>query len=131
MEKKKEIGKLGEKIAENYLKARGYQILEKNYFLKPKGSPLLGEIDIIAKKEDIICFIEVKTLVKSLAIGPGEDFFPEQKVNFKKREKIARVAEIWLTKNKIPLDSKWQMDILSVVLDAQHKKAKIKHFQNI
>jgi len=131
MKNKKETGKLGEKIAENYLEAKGYQILEKNYFLKVEGSPFLGEIDIIAKKEETICFVEVKTLVGSLSTGFVEDFSPEQRVNFKKRKKIARVAEIWLTKNKIPLDSNWQIDLLSIVLDLQGKKAKIKHFQNI
>ena len=131
MKNKKETGKLGEKIAENYLEAKGYQILEKNYFLKAEGSPFLGEIDIIAKKEETICFVEVKTLVGSLSTGFVEDFSPEQRVNFEKRKKIARVAEMWLAKNKIPLDSNWQIDLLSIVLDPQGKKAKIKHFQNI
>jgi len=73
----------------------------------------------------------VKTLVGSLSTGFVEDFSPEQRVNFEKRKKIARVAEMWLAKNKIPLDSNWQIDLLSIVLDPQGKKAKIKHFQNI
>ena len=58
----KEIGSLGEKIAQEYLKNKGYQILDRNYSFRIPASPQKGEIDIIAKKEDIISFIEVKTL---------------------------------------------------------------------
>ena len=131
MKNQKETGKLGEEIAEKYLKTKGYQILEKNYFLKTNGSLLLGEIDIVAKKEETIYFVEVKTLLKPLSARFAESFSPEQKVNFKKRRKIAKAAEFWLIKNNIPLDSSWQIDLISIILDLQNKKAKIKHFQNI
>ena len=49
------IGKQGENKAKNYLKRRGYQILETNYRTKA------GEIDLIAKEKDCLVFVEVKT----------------------------------------------------------------------
>lgn len=125
----KQTGILGEKIAERYLKKKGYQILERNYSFRISGSPQKGEIDIIAQKDDIISFIEVKALSQN----SGEQFsaiLPEGKVNFAKQRRIIKTAEIWLTKKKIPLDVKWQIDIVSIRIDFILKKVKIRHFKN-
>ena len=120
----KEVGNLGEKIAENYLKKKGYQILDKNYSFRMRGNPQRGEIDIVAKKEDIIAFIEVKTLWQT----QGKFFSPEEKVNFGKQKKLVKMAESWLMSKKIPLNSKWQIDVVSVAINKG--KAKIWHFEN-
>ena len=53
--KAKEIGIIGENIATEFLLKKGFQIIERN-FLKP-----FGEIDIIAKDNNYLVFIEVKT----------------------------------------------------------------------
>ena len=122
----KQTGIWGEKIAENYLKKKGYQILGKNFSTNFSSGPQRGEIDIIAKKENIITFIEVKTLGQA----QGEFFRPEDKVNFWKQRKIIRAAEFWLMKKKIPLDSRWQIDVVAVKIDSGSKLAKIQHFKN-
>ncbi len=124
----KQLGIFGEEIASNYLKQKKYKILEKNYY-----SPLpnltndkldKGEIDIIAKKHGVISFVEVKTIKDNI------NFNPEDKVNFQKQKKLIKLAEIWLNQNKIPLDSKWQIDIIGIKIDLNNKKAKIRHFKN-
>jgi len=136
----RKIGDLGEKIAENYLKKKGYRILAKNYFFRIPGNPQKGEVDIVAKpsrsifdillgrkKEDAIHFIEVKTLTK----WDQEQFLtisPQEKVNFLKMRKLVKTAESWLLKNKIPLNSKWQIDILAI--EIRDGKAKVSHFEN-
>lgn len=122
----KRIGKLGEKIAEKYLRGEGYKILDKNFCFKIPGSPQKGEVDIIAKKRNIISFVEVKTLRTF-----SRDIEPEEKVNFSKRKKIARSAEVWLIKNKIPLDSKWQIDIIAVRINPNTEETETRHFKNI
>ena len=119
----KRIGNLGERIAENYLRKRNYQILDKNYTFRIAGSPQKGEIDIVAKKEDVISFVEVKLLR-----DPDSLISPEEKVNFSKQKKLRVTAESWLMKNKIPLNSKWQIDIIAIEL--KNKKAEISHFEN-
>jgi len=119
---KKQIGNLGERIAENYLKNKGYQILEKNYSFRIPGNPQRGEIDIVVKKGDTICFVEVKTLKKSSVISP------EEKVNFSKQRKLRVTAESWLMEKKIPLNSKWQIDVIAIEIGNQ--KTKISHFEN-
>ena len=118
---KKRIGNFGERIAENFLINKGYQILDKNYSFRIPGDLQRGEIDIVAKKGDTICFVEVKTLKDSL-------FLPEEKVNFSKRKKLIITAESWLNKNKVPLNSKWQIDVISI--EIKNGKTKISHFEN-
>ena len=119
----KETGKLGEEIAENYLKGKGYKILNRNYQFKIPKNPKIGEIDIVARKGDTISFIEVKTLRSFNTF-----ISPEEKVDFKKGRNLIKTAEYWLTKNKIPLNSKWQIDVISVRI--KKGKAKISHFEN-
>lgn len=120
---KKQIGKFGEKIAENYLREKGYKILDRNYKFQIPGDLQRGEIDIVAKKGDTICFFEVKTLK-----NPRVEIFPEDKINFSKKKKLICAAENWLIKNKISLNSKWQIDVVSIIL--KEGKIKISHFEN-
>lgn len=120
----KNLGKTGEIIANVYLKKKGYQILAENYV--PKWASFdRKEIDIVAKKENTIVFVEVKT------ISGNQNFLPEDKINFFKQKKIKKTAESFLLEKKIPLDSKWQIDTISVRINFDSKKAKIRHFQNI
>jgi putative endonuclease len=120
----KEIGVLGENIAQRYLKEKGYKILDKNVFKTINGLKI-GEIDIVAQKEATIIFFEVKTS------SGNTRFSPESKVNFQKQNKISKIAQIWLDENGIPQDSLWQIDALAIVLDFSSRKARINHFQNI
>lgn len=126
----KKIGNLGEKVAINYLKKKDYQILDKNYSPKWISGPIRGEIDIVAKRENIISFIEVKTLASENSSKTAFYFSPEEKVNFPKQRKLIKIAENWLMEKKIPLDSRWQIDIISIKIDLDTKKAKIGHFKN-
>jgi putative endonuclease len=125
----RETGVIGEKIAEKYLRKKGYQILDRNYTFKIPGSPQKGEIDIIARKNNIINFVEVKTL--KTEEGQSSLISPEEKVNFRKQRKIIKTAESWLMKRKIPLNSKWRIDIISIEIKAFDKKVKIRHLKNI
>lgn len=129
----KELGNYGEKIASLYLEKKGYRILEKNY-VKEWSSVLKGEIDIIAKKKDVIVFIEVKSLqqIQTKQQPPvlNRGFSPEDRVNFKKQKQLIKLSQVWLHENKFPLDSKWQIDIISVRVDFESKKAGVQHFKN-
>ena len=123
---RKRLGNFGEKIAENYLRKRGYQILDRNYSFRIPGNPKSGEIDIIAQKNGIINFIEVKTLKEER--GRTLSISPEEKVDFGKQRKLRKTAESWLMKKRIPLNTKWQIDVIAIEL--KNKKAKVSHFEN-
>jgi putative endonuclease len=120
---KKKLGKIGEEIAAEFLRKKGYKILDRNYKFQIPGDLQRGEIDIVAKNKDTICFVEVKTLK-----DPKIEIFPEDKINFSKRKKLIATAQSWLIKNKIPLNSKWQIDIISV--EIKGGETKISHFEN-
>ena len=117
---RKNIGLLGENIAKRFLESRGYKILAQNY-KKP-----WGEIDLIAEKEGIVVFCEVKTNSKKF---PGHDFSPEMRVNSLKARHIIRTAEL-LMNSRFSGNREWRIDIIAVTLDSFAGKALIKHFKN-
>ncbi len=132
-----QLGVFGEKIAENYLKKKGYKILDKNYFFKSALRQKKAEIDIVAQKEDVISFVEVKTSyytnhkIRRPLKFMIDAFPPEERVNFQKQKKIIKAAESWLVKKRLSLDSKWQIDVVAIKLDLEKKKARLSHFKNI
>jgi len=67
------LGDLGEELAINYLIDKGFVILEKNWRYQK------AEVDIIAKKGDVLAIIEVKTRSTSY-FGAPQDFIKEQKI---------------------------------------------------
>jgi putative endonuclease len=121
---KQEIGQLGEKIASDYLKKKGYKILDKNYSKNISGLKL-GEIDVVAEKDGTVVFFEVKTKKSK------DNIFPEEKINFRKKRNIQKMAEIWLDEKRISQETKWQIDIISVNLDLDKRRAKIFHLRNV
>ena len=121
----KKLGDLGERIAIDYLKKKGYQILVRNYV--PQFADLgKTEIDIIAQKEKIITFIEVKTL----SGNPNSPFLPQDKVDYLKQKKIIKTAEMYLLEKKL-FERKWQIDVISLKISLNSKKAQIYHLKNV
>lgn len=110
------IGRAGEKIAIDYLLKNNYQIIKKNFTCR------WGEIDIIAKKGDILYFIEVKTR-RSLKYG-----FPEESVNYFKLNSLKRAVNFFLKKNKIK--AKMKLGVISINLNNRLTPQKI-NFYNI
>ena len=95
------MGRAGEKRAVEFLKAKGYKILDQNF------KTHFGEIDIIAKDGEYTVFVEVKT-------RSGEEFgLPSEAVNFKKREKYYIVATEYL-RNKGLLDERSRFDVVEI-----------------
>jgi putative endonuclease len=112
------IGVVGEKIASNFLLKNGYKLLNKNYRTK------YGEIDLIALKNNVIHFIEVKTKTSNLPI------YPYEAVNDKKITKIKHVINIYL-KNMNYEDKKLSIDVFSIILDKDNEIKDLKIFENI
>ncbi|TSC73632.1 MAG: putative endonuclease [Parcubacteria group bacterium Gr01-1014_44] len=118
---RKGTGFLGENIAGRFLEGRGYKILARNY-QKP-----WGEIDIIAEKEGVIVFCEVKTNSKKFS---GHSFNPEWRVNPVKARHIIRTAELLMNGRFASENREWRIDIIAVTINAFTNKAEIKHFKN-
>lgn len=95
-------GDIGENKAVKYLTDKGYEILETNYKNK------LGEIDIIAKDDTRIVFVEVK------ARATAKYGYPREAVNEYKQRKIRMVAESYL-KSKRLLNSYTRFDVIEIL----------------
>lgn len=98
---KKIAGDRGEELAAQYLQAKGYSIIERNWRRR------FGEIDIIALKSGVMAFCEVKL---SQFSGPSH---PEIRVDLKKQFKLARLARAYLAKDPPGVES-CRFDIISV-----------------
>ena len=68
--------------------------------------------------------------MKTITSAFGEGYLPEDKVNFQKQKKLIKLAQDWLQEKQISLESKWQIDVISINVDLNSKKAKIRHFKN-
>lgn len=120
MTQRSEFGQWAECSVAQYLKEKGYLIVDRNYRKK------WGEIDIIAKKEGILIFVEVKANKKEVA-----GFEPENRVSPEKLRRMNRAIQTYLSAKKYLPEQEWQVDIVSLTLDRDRGVAKIKHFKNI
>ena len=115
--KRRETGILGEKLAKNFLKKRGYRILESNYRCPQ------GEIDIVAKHKDFLVFIEVRTKT-SLAFGS-----PEESITPAKKERMRATASHYRqTHNNLPL--LWRIDVVAVELNQKGELSRVELIEN-
>lgn len=112
-------GRVGEKIAADYLEHRGYTIIERNWRgTKAMKSP---EIDIIARKDSVIAFIEVKTC-STRKFGP-----PETWITYRKRARLAAAGQIYQALHENEQCS-FRFDAIAV--DMRSDTTKLRHFKN-
>lgn len=110
---KKEIGDFGESLTAEYLEKQGYRILERNY-QKP-----FGEIDIIAQKDELIAFVEVKT-------RRSDDFaYAAESVDYYKQQRIIRASQAYLLEKNLG-EFFLSYDVSEVYLDTR----KINYIEN-
>ncbi|MEK7643406.1 MAG: YraN family protein [Patescibacteria group bacterium] len=151
--KNRRIGNIAEDTVVRYIERSGFTVLDRNYLRK------IGEIDIVAQKDGIIHFIEVKSRTISREIDKKDqnivsrifsrysftnkklkieisrensnydDYRPEDNVHFHKQRNLLRVIEAYLIEKNIEND--WQVDVFSVLLDFLRNTAIIKHIENV
>lgn len=102
---KRAVGTHYEQRAANYLIDNGYIIIERNYHCR------IGEIDLIARAEGYLCFIEVKYR-SSTSNG-----FPSEAINRRKIIKITRTAEYFMLINKLPANTPCRFDVVVILND--------------
>ncbi len=115
--KRKDTGILGEKLANDFLKKRGYRTLETNYRCPH------GEIDIVAKHKDFLVFIEVRTK-KSLAFGS-----PEESITPAKKERMKAAALHYRQTHNDP-PPLWRIDVVAVELNQNGGLSRVELIEN-
>lgn len=116
---RQKIGKFGENLAKDFLIKNGYLILAQNIKTSYK------EIDLIAQKEDILVFCEVRTRASSFFGGADEAMHHRKIMNFK------RAVKLYLNSNNEGRGLNIRLDFIAIDIDKIKKTAKIKHFKDI
>ncbi len=111
------IGNYGENLARKYIEEKGYYLLEQNYLCK------LGEIDLIARDNDYICFIEVKTRYSQRYGSPLES------ITSSKQKKIYRTAQYYICIKNIH-KSHFRFDAIEVIISNDDRKPYINLIKN-
>tara|TARA_B110000285_G_C14791345_1_gene453157 strand:- start:146 stop:508 length:363 start_codon:yes stop_codon:yes gene_type:complete len=110
-----ELGKIGEKLAAEYLINKGYEILEQNFYFDK------AEIDIIAKKDNnTLVVVEVKTR-NSDFFGDPQDFVTPSKIKL-----LVKAANEYMISND--LDMEVRFDIVAIIKNKTIEK--MEHFEN-
>ena len=109
------LGHNGEDMAAEHLQQQGYCILERNW--KNKGRK---EIDIIATKDDVVVFVEVKTRRAGTATSPLSA------VDRRKQNRICLAADSYLKANRIDFRSRF--DVIGIIYN--DSESKIEHIED-
>ena len=111
----RETGRIGEKIAEEFLTKKGFELISRNF------STRFGEIDLIMRDKGILVFVEVKTK-KGLNFGRPEEMFTRNKY-----QKVKNMAIVYLKGREV----KSRIDMMAVVLGPDNEPISVKHYENV
>jgi len=119
MKGKKETGVLGEDLATEFLRARGYEILERNW--RPGR---WGEIDVIAREGDVLVFVEVRTRSGAARVSPQES------IDSHKLRVLRRTAQLY-SKLHPEYSSALRIDLVAINLPETATPPRVALFKNI
>jgi putative endonuclease len=117
MMKRYYVGSLGEKLARDFLKKKGYTILETNYRCRQ------GEIDIVARFRSDLVFFEVRTK-SNLEFGSPEEALTSAKIQHLKQ------AALHYCQSQDKMPDSWRIDLVAVELDRDNKLKRIDLLEN-
>jgi putative endonuclease len=121
-----EIGKIGENITKTFLMKQGFYILEMNYRTQ------YGEIDIVAKKDSKIHFIEVKSIkVTDLNQTKHLHVQPEDNLTFAKWSKFKISVDMYLRHKSFPHETKYQIDLACVYIQTDIRQGRVVLRENV
>ncbi|HVF21074.1 MAG TPA: YraN family protein, partial [Mycobacteriales bacterium] len=101
------LGKYGERVAATYLVDGGYELIDRNW--RCDDAELKGELDIVARREGVLTFVEVKT---RSSVDFGE---PAEAVGPVKVKKIRELATVWLRQHPTMHSDSISFDVMTVM----------------
>jgi|WetSurMetagenome_2_1015567.scaffolds.fasta_scaffold226555_3 putative endonuclease len=114
MTKNKSTGTTGEEIAAQYLENKGYEIIARNWQYMHR------ELDIVAKKDNILVIVEVKTRAAHSIVTPLEA------VTSRKQRLVISATSVFIEKHNINLEVRF--DIISILYN--HNNYQVEHIEN-
>jgi putative endonuclease len=118
LDHRQSLGRRGESLAAKFLESKGYTITHRNYRTS------YGEIDLIARREGVVVFVEVKARA-SKTLGP-----PEISITPKKAEHMRCAAEYYIQEHP-ELNNDWRIDVIAIQMHAGGFAPLINHFENV
>jgi putative endonuclease len=110
-----QFGQQGERVAERWLLAKGWRVLQRRYRSGHR------DIDLIAQRDSLVAFVEVKA-------RSGDDFGdPVEAVNWKKRNELVRSATTWIERHGRAGDV-YRFDVIGVLVSG--RQVRIRHVEN-
>ncbi len=122
------IGALGESLAAIFLERKGYVILGRNY-RKP-----WGEIDLIARQQGTLVFVEVKSVSReTLDMKDSRNDLlhqPQENMHPRKIERLERAIQTYLGEMDAE-EMDWRLDLVTVEIDVRRKVGKCEHLEGV
>lgn len=109
------FGEIGERVAERWLRRQGFRVLQRRYRNGHR------DIDLVAERDGIIVFVEVKARRDDRFGGPLEA------VNWRKRRELERSARVWIDRHGRP-DEAYRFDVIGVIVEGD--RVRVRHVQD-
>ena len=120
---RQKIGQIGEDLACEFLEKTGYKIVDRNYLKK------WGEIDIVAKNNKKIHFVEVKSVSRDLSKNvireTIDNYKAEDNMHPWKLQRLGRAIQSYLLDKNVSDDIDWQFDVITVYIDISKGQSKV------
>lgn len=110
-----EFGELGERIAERWLRRRGWRVVQRRFRSGRR------DIDLVVEREGLVAFVEVKARRGDRFGGPCGA------VNWKKQRELGRSARVWIDRHGHPSDA-YRFDVIGVLVAGD--RVRIRHVEN-
>src|SRR6478752_882865 len=110
-----EFGELGERIAERWLKRKGWRLVQRRFRIGHR------DIDLIVTRDDTVAFVEVKAR-RGVEFGD-----PVEAVNWSKQKELARSASVWIDRHGRPSES-YRFDVVGILVEGE--RVRVRHVPN-
>ena len=101
-----------------------FSILDRNYTKK------WGEIDIVAEKDDVLHFVEVKATA-TVSQETNDEYRPEENIRLWKKQRMARAIKTYLLDRNVSYETEFLIDVVALNLDFFTKKAKVRWVKDV
>lgn len=109
------LGELGERIAERWLRKHGYTILARRFRFGRR------DIDLVAQRDSLVAFVEVKA-------RKGSEFGdPVEAVHHRKQRELTKSARVWIDRHG-KAGEQYEFDVIGILLE--DSAVKVKHVRN-
>jgi putative endonuclease len=112
---RQEFGEVGERVAERWLRRRGWRVLQRRFRSGHR------DIDLVAERDGLVAFVEVKAR-KGRQFGD-----PVEAVHWRKQRELVRSASVWIDRHGRPNET-YRFDVIGVLVEGN--SVRIKHIEN-